>query len=179
MTTPPAPSPAHATLASGLPVVKLVRGPSTDQGTFGRLVWPGGWCHTVELPWRDNRPQRSCIPPGTYRCAIVNSPKFGRVYGVANVPGRSHILIHAANLGGDVDKGWATHLQGCIAPADKLGAIAVPAPPEPGSFTTPPPTPGTIPGTRMQRAGLISRPALRRFMQWAGGKPFILEITSS
>lgn len=171
-TTPPA-------QPSGLPVVKLVRGPSTDHGTFGRLIWPSGWCHTVELPWRDNRPQRSCIPPGTYRCAIVSSPKFGRVYGVANVPGRSHVLIHAANLGGDVDKGWATHLHGCIAPCDKLGAIAVPAPPEPGSFTTTPPTPGTSPGTRMQRAGLISRPALRRFMTWAGGKPFILEITSS
>jgi len=162
-----------------LPTVRLLRGPSTDQGTFGRLLFGPHALHTVELPWRNNARQLSCIPPGTYRCAIVNSPKFGRVYGVQAVPGRSHILIHAANLGGDVDKGWATHLQGCIAPADKLGAIAVPAPPELGSFTTTPPTPGTSPGTRMQRAGLISRPALRRFMTWAGGKPFILEITSS
>ena len=60
-----------------------------------------------------------------------------------------------------------------------LEAGPVPAPPEPGSFTTTPPTTATSTGTRMQRAGLISRPALRRFMTWAGGKPFILEITSS
>jgi len=174
MTTPAATAPAHATLASGLPVVKLVRGPSTDQGTFGTLLFGGQRCHTTELPWRDNARQRSCIPPGAYVCSLVNSPKFGRVYGVQNVPGRSHVLIHAANLGGDVDAGWATHLHGCIAPAERLGAIAVPAP---GTFTTTPPTPGTA--TRMQRAGLVSRPALRRLMAWAAGNPFVLEITAS
>lgn len=137
--------------------VRLVRGPSTDQGTFGRLMFGGQVVHTVELPWRDNTRQRSCIPPGVYQCALVQSPKFGRVYGVKSVPGRSHVLIHAANLGGDVDLGWATQLHGCIAPAERLGAIR-------------------IPSGLMQRAGLVSRPALRRLMAWAGGDPFTLEI---
>lgn len=141
------------------PIVKLVRGPSTDQGTFGRLLFGAHALHTTELPWRDNARQVSCIPPGTYRCALVNSPRFGRVYGVANVPSRSHVLIHAANVGGDTALGWETQLQGCIAPAEKLGAIR-------------------IPSGRMQRAGLVSRPALRRLMDWAGGQPFTLEITA-
>lgn len=140
------------------PVVKLIRSPSTDQGTFGRLVFGPHALHTTELPWRDNRQQRSCIPVGTYQVALVNSPKFGRVYGVANVPGRSNVLIHAANVAGDVDLGWQTQLHGCIAPAERLGAIR-------------------IPSGRMQAAGLISRPALSTFMAWAGGNPFVLEIS--
>lgn len=140
--------------------VQLIRGPSTDQGTFGRLVFGGQVLHTTELPWRNNARQLSCIPHGAYTCALVNSPKFGRVYGVANVPGRSHVLIHAANVAGDVTQGWDTQLHGCIAPAEKLGAIR-------------------IPSGRMQRAGLISRPALRRLMDWAAGQPFTLEIQAS
>jgi hypothetical protein len=144
-------------------IARLQRSPSTDQGTFGRLAFGGHVLHTTELPWRNNTRQRSCIPPGAYACALVNSPKFGRVYGVANVPGRSHVLIHAANLGGDVDQGWLTQLHGCIAPAERLGAMRIPA------TTTHP--------ARMQRAGLISRPALATLMAWAGGQPFTLEIT--
>lgn len=139
--------------------VRLIRGASTDQGTFGRLLFGPNVLHTVELPWRDNARQRSCIPAGSYRCALVNSPRFGRVYGVANVPGRSHILIHAANVGGDVDLGWDSQLHGCIAPVERLGAIKNTA-------------------GRMQRAGLVSRPALRRLMAWADGQPFTLEIES-
>lgn len=139
--------------------VRLIRGASTDQGTFGRLLFGPNLLHTVELPWRDNARQRSCIPAGAYRCALVNSPRFGRVYGVANVPGRSHVLIHAANVGGDVDLGWDSQLHGCIAPVERLGAIKN--------------TSG-----RMQRAGLVSRPALRRLMAWADGQPFTLEIES-
>lgn len=137
---------------------RLTRGPSTDHGTFGRLEFGGQVVHTTELPWRDNARQLSCIPTGTYTCALVNSPKFGMVYGVQNVPGRSHVLIHAANVGGDTTNGWDTQLHGCIAPAEKLGAIKNTA-------------------GRMQRAGLVSRPALRRLMAWAGGQPFTLEIT--
>ena len=96
-------------------IARLLRSPTTDQGTFGRLQFGGRSLFTTELPWRNNRQQRSCIPAGVYQVALVNSPRFGRVYGVANVPGRSHVLIHAANLGGDIDMGWQTQLQGCIA----------------------------------------------------------------
>lgn len=136
----------------------LVRSPSTDMGTFGVLTFGPNMCRTTELPWRNNRVQRSCIPVGTYQCAIVQSPRFGRVYGVANVPGRSHVLFHSANFGGDVDLDFTTQLQGCIAPCERIGLMRNNK-------------------QVMQTAGLVSRPAFNRFMTWADGKPFTLEIT--
>lgn len=139
-------------------IATLARAESTDQGTFGVLVFGGQTARTVELPWRDNARQRSCIPVGSYRCAIVQSPRFGRVYGVQNVPGRTHVLIHSANFGGDVDLGWTTQLHGCIAPCQRVGMMRNNA-------------------GKMQAAGLVSRPALNSLMAWANGQPFTLEIT--
>lgn len=136
---------------------RLTRSESTDEGTFGVLVFGGHSCRSLELPWRDNRPQVSCIPVGTYRCSIVRSPRMGRVYGVHNVPGRSSVLIHSANLAGDVTRGWDTQLHGCIAPCERLGGLRNSA-------------------GHMQRAGLVSRPAVTRLMEWAAGEPFDLEI---
>ncbi len=136
----------------------LKRGESTDQGTFGVLTFGPDVVHTLELPWRDNKPQKSCIPLGTYTCAIVQSPKFGKIYGIQNVPGRSNVLIHSANLAGDVDKGYTTQLHGCIAPFMRNGYMKNNA-------------------GIMQAAGLVSKPALSRVMEWAGGEPFTLEIT--
>ena len=90
---------------------------------------------------------------------MLVSPRFGRLYGVANVPGRSHVLIHSANFAGDINAGWQTQLQGCIAPFRRHGAMRNSA------------------GV-MQRAGLVSRPALNDLMAWAGGQPFNLEISA-
>lgn len=130
----------------------LTRAPSTDEGTFGMLQLDAQVLRTTELPWRDNKPQASCIPLGVYRCEIVQSPKFGRVYGVQNVPGRSAILIHSANYGGDTTKGYRSQLLGCIAPCMAHGQL------------------------NGQMAGLQSRDALAEFMAWAGGDPIELEI---
>ena len=140
-----------------MPNAKLVRAPSTDQGTFGVLTFGSQTCRTLELPWRDNRTQRSCIPPGVYRCQIVQSPRFGRVYGVTNVPGRSAVLIHSANLAGDVDLGYTTQLHGCLAPCQRVGLMR------------------NNSGI-MQAAGLLSKPALNMLTAWADGQPFTLEI---
>lgn len=136
----------------------LKRGESTDQGTFGVMVFGSNQVFTTELPWRDNLQQKSCIPKGIYKCAIVNSPKFGKVYGVQNVPNRSNVLIHSANFGGNSALGWTTQLHGCIAPAMKLGKME-------------------NNDGKMQKAGLVSRPALNLLMKWANGEPFALEIT--
>jgi len=139
-------------------IVRLNRAPSTDHGTFGAIRFGTRTLRTLELPWRDNRRQRSCIPPGVYQCALVNSPRFGRVYGVRDVPGRTHILIHAANLAGDVELGWTTQLHGCIALAKSTGLMR------------------NAKG-RMQTAALVSRPAVNELMAWAGGQPFTLEVS--
>lgn len=61
---------------------------------------------TLELPWRNNERQVSCIPPGKYRLKHFHSVKFGRCLELQQVPGRDAILIHAGNYNRD------TH--GCI-----------------------------------------------------------------
>lgn len=135
----------------------LKRGESTDQGTFGVLQFGARVVRSLELPWRDNARRRSCIPPGAYRCTLVRSPRFGSVYLVNQVPGRSDVLLHPANFAGDVDLGWTSNLEGCIAPCLKVGVMRNAA-------------------GAMQRAGLVSRPAVTELMAWAGGQPFELEI---
>lgn len=94
---------------------------SGDQGTFGVLKLDSGlMLFTVELPWRNNLPEKSCIPEGEYECRWRASPKFGNCYHVLNVPDRSNILFHAGNFGGDVDLGFKSDLLGCIAPGLKI-----------------------------------------------------------
>ena len=46
-------------------------------------------------------PGETAIPAGKYRVALHDSPKFGRVPKIHNVPGFSDILIHAGNRAAD------------------------------------------------------------------------------
>lgn len=69
-------------------------------------------CHTIELPWRQNRHEVSCILEGTYGLYRGQFPKNGDQIGLADVPGRTAILIHPANDA-------LRQLQGCIAPVTK------------------------------------------------------------
>jgi len=97
----------------------LMREKSGEQGTFGRLTVKNGKgaelsLQTIELPWKDNRRNVSCIPAGVYDCSRTHSGKFGVVYEVMHVPGRSGILIHAGNVAGDTAKGFRTDVEGCI-----------------------------------------------------------------
>lgn len=108
----------------------LTRLETGDDGTFGKLVFPGLlelWI--VELPWRDlncdgvGDPMRSCVTAGTYKCDHEESPtrkdKDGqpeKTYRLKNVKGRDGILIHAANFAGDVEKGYVSEVLGCLGP---------------------------------------------------------------
>lgn len=95
---------------------ELTRYHTDDTGTEGVFVVPdlGFVSHTLELPWRDNRPNISCIPVGTYICKQVVSPRFGTCYQVMDVEGRTHVLHHAGNLAGDKAMGYKSHVAGCI-----------------------------------------------------------------
>jgi hypothetical protein len=87
-------------------------------GTTPGDIWLGDRriCHTLELPWRDNRVNVSCIPLGTYGLAITHSPRFKKPLPlVAGVPKRSGIRMHAANE--------VSELQGCIAIATGLSIV--------------------------------------------------------
>lgn len=76
----------------------LIRVGQGAKGTFGVLRYGEvPFAVTLELPWLDNAQQRSCIPVGTYRCRRIHSPKFGDVFEVMDVPGRSNILFHRGN----------------------------------------------------------------------------------
>jgi len=61
---------------------------------------------TLELSWKNNARNISCIPVGKYICLEHESPNFGWTYLVTNVPGRSDILFHAGNTAADT--------RGCI-----------------------------------------------------------------
>ncbi len=104
----------------------ITRGPSTDEGTFGRAVLDSGEeFDSLELPWHDNAPMVSCIPPGTYRAEKHHSPHFNRdLYELQDVEGRSEILIHQGNWAGDKSKGFRSDVTGCILLGQETGMLA-------------------------------------------------------
>lgn len=104
----------------------LTRYKSDDNGTFGSLSIPNVAfaCETLELPWRDNERDFSCIPPGIYSARVTYSNKFGTdLYELLDVPGRFKVRIHAGNRAGDVTKGLASDVQGCILVGMRLGEL--------------------------------------------------------
>lgn len=63
-------------------------------------------CVTLELAYKDNKKQISCIPKGTYRAVIMKSETFGEVVILKGVINRQGILIHTGNYSKDT--------KGCI-----------------------------------------------------------------
>jgi len=83
-------------------------------GTNGEILFNGARiCSSIELPWKNNEHQVSCIPEGRYELKKRYTAERGEHLILVNVPGRQLILIHAAN---DAKK----ELQGCIAPVSIL-----------------------------------------------------------
>jgi len=98
-------------------LITLKRTQWDDYGTFGSLLDDNGdiLCVTVELPWKDNHPQESCIPAGVYNVIPHNSPAHPDTWEITNVPGRSEILIHNAN--------WPDELRGCVGVGKAISTI--------------------------------------------------------
>ena len=94
--------------------LRLVRNQESLQSTIGNLYYGENLiCRTLELPWRDNKKDVSCIPTGEYELAWTFSSRFQKnTWQLMNVPARTGIRIHSANL--------ASELQGCIAPVTTL-----------------------------------------------------------
>lgn len=103
--------------------VTLRRTEMGDAGTFGVLIVDGKEFKTGELPWRDNKRGKSCVPAGIYRVSWQPSGKYGHKYELQGVKGRSDILIHAANLVGDEDLGYKAQVDGCIALGYSRGLV--------------------------------------------------------
>jgi hypothetical protein len=132
--------------------VTLFRVESGNEGTFGILVYPGGYLYTGELPWRQNKPNISRIPGGRYTVRMRISPKYGRVYEVTGVENRSYILLHQGNYCGDRALHYRTNVQGCILLGLKRGRL------------------------NGQSAVLSSRIARTRFETRMNMEPFQLEV---
>ncbi len=126
------------------PAITLLRVEQTPAATFGVIIGAGRLiCLTLELPWRDNQKDVSCVPVRVYRLMRRDlwkrSKRYGHTYQLANVPDRTGVLIHPAN---SVDE-----LEGCIAPGLHLGEF------------------------RNQRCLLKSAPAFGLVKQYLGGAP--------
>lgn len=148
----PTPDPPPARPAAAARVI-LVREPSTDHGTPGRLLVDGRhFAYTMEPPWRGNRVNRSCVPAGIYRCVPHRSGRFGTTYRLEAVPGRTGIIVHPGNYGGDPDKDLVTDTLGCLLLGTRRGWL------------------------NGQRVVLASRMAWRRFLERMGRDPFYLTI---
>ena len=136
----------------------LYRQESEDDGTSGFMTFRGGWWNSLELPDRDNKRGISCIPKGEYICKLRYSPHFKReTYHLQNVKDRTYILIHSANFAGDVEKGYQSHLNGCIALGKGRGRIN-------NKFKN------------VQKAVLTSKAAVREFMEMMNNEEFKLKI---
>ena len=100
----------------------LTRNEYTNQGTFGVLNVNDKSFFSLELPWRENKSNISCIPCGQYKASLRYSPHFKKnLYCLSGVPNRNFILIHGANFAGDEAMGYQTHLQGCISIGKSMG----------------------------------------------------------
>jgi hypothetical protein len=73
-------------------------------------------CYSIELPWLNNQPSRSCIPEGKYALQKRWSPRHQWHLLVKDVPDRSLILLHPANNA-------PRQLKGCIATVTILTGI--------------------------------------------------------
>jgi hypothetical protein len=135
--------------------VLIIRKSSTAQGTVGLIIIPEMMFATpcIELPWRDNQTNISCIPEGEYEAFRRWSNHWNsHVYQLKNVPGRTAVQIHAGNVAGDTSLGYKTHSHGCILPGSRVGSLYG------------------------QSAVLASTPALSRFMARTMRRPLNLRI---
>lgn len=131
----------------------LFRYQSDDQGTLGLLITQQGIsCFILELPDRNNKTNMSRIPAGEYLAKWHRSPRFGLVYWLQDVQGRTAILTHAGNLAGDTTKGFKTHSYGCLLFGSYRGVL------------------------QSQKAVLASRPAMHKYHEATGKKDHIIRI---
>ena len=138
----------------GIMILTLERIETSNEGTFGKLYNGDELvCHTVELPWRSNRTQVSCIPCGIYKCGWHGSKTFPTSWIIKDVPKRDGILIHPGNWAGDIAQGFISDSQGCILLGMSKGKI------------------------RGQKAISDSRGAMDKFDKLTGKRPFELHIT--
>ena len=105
---------------------KLLRIIKSDKETLGVLITEETneifVCKSLELAWKGNQSNISCIPAGEYICKWTRSVHLSQLkgedvftYQVFDVPEREGIRIHSAN--------YFTQIQGCVALGSALKDI--------------------------------------------------------
>lgn len=83
--------------------------------TIGKLYYGNVECYTLELPYKNNSRNISCIPVGVYNVERRYSSKYKYHFHVLDVPDRSLILIHHGNFN--------TQTRGCILVGNDIADI--------------------------------------------------------
>lgn len=91
--------------------ILIIREVYTDKSVIGSLSINGEvFCSTLELPWKDNKKNESCIPAGRYdvrlRLARESASRDYLHLIIKDVPDRKFILFHRGNSAKDT--------KGCI-----------------------------------------------------------------
>ncbi len=91
---------------------------SSHLGTFGELDTGSFKCKSLERPRAGLIPEHPCIPAGEYDVDWTDvHPHHNPCYEIMNVPERTAILVHAANI--------YEQLLGCIAPGSQVEEMEV------------------------------------------------------
>lgn len=95
----------------------LIRLFDNGRETLGQFLLFKNWeiifqCKMLELPWKDNLNNVSCIPKGRYKIEPIESPERGKYFSIPYVQNRELIRIHIAN--------YVRELQGCQAPGSRF-----------------------------------------------------------
>ena len=82
--------------------ILIIRDTFTEKSIIGKLYLNSEFiCHTLELPWKENKRSVSCIPRGVYDVRTRTAKESGtRDYLhllVKDVPHRDYILFHYGN----------------------------------------------------------------------------------
>jgi len=88
-------------------VIILERQVNYHNSTLGEILVKGITFDTIELPWKDNKKNISCIPPGVYTWQKIKRTSNGKnaLY-IRGVKDRTEILIHYGTM--------PQHSEGCI-----------------------------------------------------------------
>lgn len=78
--------------------IRIMRFKHCKDRTLGIMEAGNLTLTTLELPWKNNEKNISCIPAGNYKLRRRNTPKYGDHLILENVPGRSYVLIHFGNF---------------------------------------------------------------------------------
>jgi Family of unknown function (DUF5675) len=158
-----------------LRVLDIFRTSTGDEGTPGAATidgWPVAW-KSWELPWRDNHPLYSCIPPGDYPAALEDNAEFKcQVYRLSGVEGRTGILLHPYNLAGDVLKGLEKQALGCIGVGTDFGVFKAGT-----SFHVEGPNGPDVEPLQKDQHGIVqSRPALAAIIAALAAPQIIIRV---